>query len=438
MTKTVKKVKRRTIWTMGFAMLGDFGESQIANSMFPAIRDALGLSTSALGTITAVRRAALAISMPIWGAISDRYTRKGILMWITGVWGIWTLFTGFAQNYTQFLILTLISSIGLAAIDGPLSSLISDMFPVEERGKAFGTIKAIAYLAIAPTLMLFSSLAKQSPATGWRIAFWLFGGLSLLSALLIWLFIEEPVRGASEDALSGISEDAVAKEAAKNPFELSKIRTLFHFPTFMVILADRFLFSVPAIIIVAFSTTWFVDDLGIAPGDAIMFTLAGVMGLLLGSYIGGVVGGRQLEKPDSARRHLITGHLAQVGLAVAWLLTFGVKWSNVYVAVALLTLVAFFLEFRSVGIIKVVISRVMLPEVRSSGFGIDRTVDSVGRVIAALLIGQLADTMGIGKAAFSIGGVIVILMIAVYFLYYRFYATDAEAIQSQLATRAKS
>ena len=49
MAKTVEKVKRRTLWTMGFAMFGDFGESQIANSMFPAIRAALGLETSALG-----------------------------------------------------------------------------------------------------------------------------------------------------------------------------------------------------------------------------------------------------------------------------------------------------------------------------------------------------------------------------------------------------
>ena len=77
-TKEEAKQKRRVVGTLGFAQLGDFGEGQIANSMFPAIRDALGLNLAALGMITAVRRIVQFFVMPIWGAISDRYSNLAL------------------------------------------------------------------------------------------------------------------------------------------------------------------------------------------------------------------------------------------------------------------------------------------------------------------------------------------------------------------------
>ncbi len=432
-----KSQKKRVVATLGFAQLGDFGEGQIANSMFPAIREALGLNLAALGTITAVRRIVAFIMMPIWGAISDRYSRKGVLVWATGVWGIWTLAIGFTQSFNQFLMMVAVAGVGIAAIDGPLSSLISDLFPKEERGRAFGNIKGIAYFAIAPTLIYFKYLTDNFPDTGWRIAFWTFGILSILSGILIAIFIKEPIRGKSEDAFGGLSNEKIAKEAEKNPFSLEKARTLFERPTFIFNLIDKFFIAFPTVILFAFVTTWLVDDRNVPQGQAILFTLAALTGLVLGSFAGGQVGDRLL-KSGQPRKHLIYGHVAQVVMAISWVMLFVIDWSGGGPIFVLLMIAGFTQEFRTTGIVKVVVSRVMLPEVRGLGFSLERAVDSLGRVAAALLVGYFADQVGLTQTFIWFGAFITILLIGIYFLYYRSYENDAEVIQATLAARTQA
>ena len=149
--------------------------------MFPVIAKALSLNVGHLGTRTSFKRILGAIFTPVWGMLADRYSRKAVLVWGTGVWGLWTLLTGFVQNYQQILILAVISGIGLVALQSTPSSLTSDLFKEEERGKAFGIIRAISFVGTVAAILLFGYLARVS-VDGWRIAFWLFGGLSIISA----------------------------------------------------------------------------------------------------------------------------------------------------------------------------------------------------------------------------------------------------------------
>ncbi|MGB0384018.1 MAG: MFS transporter [Ardenticatenaceae bacterium] len=432
-----RKIKRRTIGALSFAQLGDFGEGQIINSMFPAVRDALGLNVAALGTITAVRRVVQTISMPIWGAISDRYSRKSILMWVTGIWGIWTLLVGFSQSFNQLLLLLAISSIGLAAIEAPLSSLISDLFPKEERGSAFGIIRSIAYFATVPTIIYFSILANRFPDNGWRIAFYTFGLLSVISGIVIWLFVEEPIRGQSEDALAEMSKSQLAREATKNQFSLEKIHVLFQHPTYIVNMVDRFFSGFPAIILAAFMTTWVVDDLGLPQEQAILFTLPILAGLILGGIVGGLMADRQLKK-SNVRHNLIYGHVALVVLTISWLLLYSVAWKSILPILVLLFVLGFMLEFRWTGVIKVAVSRVVLPEVRGLAFSLVQAMNSLGRVVCALLVGRFADQIGLTATLLRLGGLACVPLTVIYFLYYLSYARDAETMQNTLATRAVS
>ena len=429
------KTKKSAIAALGFAQLGDFGEQQIINSMFPAIRTALGLDIAALGTITALKRIVQVVAMPAWGAISDRFSRRGVLIWGTGVWGIWTLLIGFSQSWIQLLLLTLVAAIGVAAIDGPLSSLISDLFPKEERGRAFGIIRAIAYFAIAPTLLFFTFLTNRDAETSWRIAFWVFGSLSILTGVLVAVLVKEPVRGESEDAFSSLSTSQLKDREEANQFSAEKAKSLLQHRTYLWNLIDKFFMAFPSVIIFAFLTTWLVDDRSVPQGRAILFTLAGLVGLIVGSYAGGRVGDR-LVKTGNPRRHLIYGHIAQVAMAVTWLLLFSIYWDGAAPILILLVIAGFTQEFRVTGIVKVVVSRVLLPEVRSLGFSLERAVDSLGRVVAALLIGRIASQTSLTTAFFWMGTLITIVLVGIYFLYYATYQKDVESIQAILAERA--
>jgi predicted MFS family arabinose efflux permease len=433
---SISKAKRSAIGALGFAQLGDFGEQQIINSMFPAIRIALGLDVGALGTITALKRVVQVVAMPVWGALSDRYSRKGVLIWGTGAWGIWTVLIGFSQTYTHLLALTLVAAIGVAAIDGPLSSLVSDLFPKEERGRAFGVIRAIAYGAVVPTLIYLTFLTNSAPDLGWRIAFWSFGTLSMLTGLILAVAIKEPVRGEAEDALADLTENELEKEQQENPFTLAKTATLFQRRTYIWSLVDKFFMAFPTVILFAFLTTWLVDDRGVSQARAILFTLAGLLGLISGSVVGGRVGDRLLKAGDP-HRHLLYGQIAQVVMAVAWLMLFSVDWGGSIPVLLLLVVVGFTQEFRVTGIVKVVVSRVLLPEVRGLGFSLERAIDSLGRVVAALLIGRLASQFGLTTAFFWTGTLVSFALIGTYCLYYTSYKRDVEAIQTILSDRAR-
>src|SRR5699024_3939658 len=116
-------------------------------TLFPVIRDALGLQTSALGILTAISRFARMIFGPVWATLADRFGRKKILFIATGLWGLWTVAAGFAQNPIQLYILYSIGVIGTVASEPIVNGLIVDLYRSSERGKAFGLLRTMATVA---------------------------------------------------------------------------------------------------------------------------------------------------------------------------------------------------------------------------------------------------------------------------------------------------
>ena len=88
-----RKVKGRWggLLSMAFSFVIDSTEGGLINSLFPVIRDALGMNLSALGIFSSISRFARMIFGPIWAMLADKYGRKKVLVFITGVWGIWTI-----------------------------------------------------------------------------------------------------------------------------------------------------------------------------------------------------------------------------------------------------------------------------------------------------------------------------------------------------------
>ncbi|MGB1254061.1 MAG: MFS transporter, partial [Candidatus Promineifilaceae bacterium] len=105
----------RNLWLLAFASLIDGVEGGVLGVLFTVMRSALGLTTASLGVISATSKLVGAVAGPLWGIAGDRYSRKSILVFATGVWGIWTIAIGLSQNYTQLLILIAIAAVGSAA-----------------------------------------------------------------------------------------------------------------------------------------------------------------------------------------------------------------------------------------------------------------------------------------------------------------------------------
>ncbi len=420
------------IKVLSFAQCIDFTEAQIINTMYPSIQIAMSLADSALGYITAVKRGVETVSVFFWGMLSDKFRRKDILAASTLLAGIGSILTGFSQSFIYFFLITMIANVGACAMEGQTNSVLSDFYPVKERGKAFGILRGGAYSGLIFALIAFSLLSDHAPVLGWRIAYWGFGVLGIIASVTIWTFLDEPVRGQTEEAYVDVSLDVI-REKEENAFTVGEALRQFRVPTIMVDIVNLILMGFPKIMLVNFSVTFLVMCRGIREGQAILVMLCGLIGFIIGSIIGGIVGDR-MGRAMGEKMRLVTGHCVLAALIVMNYLFFGVNFGSLAVIMPIAFMTAFCVEFMY-SITRVVVSAVLLPEVRTVGFSIGRMADSLGSIIASLIYAFVVSKYGIAHSvlALSVGGGILAFLL--YFAYYITFSRDAQRMQAQLAER---
>jgi len=119
----------------------------------------------------------------IFGMLADRYGRRIPLMANVVYFSLIELLSGFAQTYTQFLILRALFGIGMGGEWGVGASLAMEQVPRKWRGVLSGVLQSgysIGYLLAA----VATRVVLPNPHLGWRWMFWL-GALPALLALYI-------------------------------------------------------------------------------------------------------------------------------------------------------------------------------------------------------------------------------------------------------------
>lgn len=165
--------------------------SFLADSM---IRD-LKLTDAEFGLIIGLAfvTAKIAATFPMARWI-DRGNRRIILFVCTLIWASATIGTSLVQTGLQLLMLRIL--LGVAESNTPLYfSIISDLYPKNKRAHGVGVL--FSGLALV-TLVSFTIFGPLNEAYGWRwTTFWAGMG-SLMVALLVWLTMKEPARGAMD------------------------------------------------------------------------------------------------------------------------------------------------------------------------------------------------------------------------------------------------
>lgn len=156
-----KRGRWRTMFALAFGYFIDQGEGQAMSVLFPTLQALWGLSYTQLGIIGTIRNVLQSMTAPFWGYVADKYSRKNVIVFGTGVWGIWTALIGFSQGYEQLLILRAISGIGLGCLLPATFSLISDAYPPQKRGQALGILGGIGVLGIVIGTVGLSFVASE-------------------------------------------------------------------------------------------------------------------------------------------------------------------------------------------------------------------------------------------------------------------------------------
>ena len=200
----------------------NFIDRQIMGILAPFIQKDLGLTNTELGLLIGLAFAVFytLVAIPIaW--LADRYNRVNILSIALATWSGFTALTGLANNFIQIGLARMGVGIGEAGGSPPSHSIISDLFPKEERASALGVYSMGIPLGIMAAYFVTASLMGSSEDVDWRRIFIVLGLTGVGLALIVKLVLKEPVRGAMELG--------VATEIKKPPF-IESLKELMKIP----------------------------------------------------------------------------------------------------------------------------------------------------------------------------------------------------------------
>jgi len=148
----------------------------------------MGLSKTEAGLLGSVTLLSSAAGGLLFGIVADRSGRKRALMGSVLLYSIFTGLCGLAQNLWQLGLFRILLGIGMGGEWASGAALVSETWPAEHRGKAFGFMQsswAVGYaLAAAVTAIVL-------PRWGWRAVFFV-GVLPAFFTLWVQRGVEEP------------------------------------------------------------------------------------------------------------------------------------------------------------------------------------------------------------------------------------------------------
>lgn len=426
-----KRERRRTLFALSFGYFIDQGEGQSLSVLFPTLQSIWGLSYSNLGIISTIRNLLQSLSSPFWGYLSDRISRKTVILFGTGIWGLWTVAVGFTQNFGQLLVIRAISGIGLGCLMPATFSIMSDTFPPKNRGKALGIMEATGIFGIIIATVGLGFLATPDL---WRWGFFLLGGYSVLSGLVIWFFVKEPVRGEAEPELAG---KITQSDAKKFGMTLSDVPKVLKIPTIWVAIVQGLAGSMPWVVMQSFLITWLVNERNIA-SDRATFVFAGIVfGTVFSNIIGGVIGD-WAEQVNPKYGRTIIGQVSIIsGIPLTYFLfTQTDDWSLLAIMV-LCFFTALMISWPGKGAKEPMMQGVVPPELRGTAFSITTFIESGFAAVAGVIAGSLADRIGLTESLLWTVPFPWIICAALFSLFYFTYPKDSKNLRNLMTERAK-
>jgi MFS transporter, Spinster family, sphingosine-1-phosphate transporter len=167
----------------------------VVSAVLPKIQEELALSNFVGGLLATVFLLGYFVTSPVFGALGDRFPRKGLIALGVLVWSLATLGSGFAAGAVMLVAARAFVGVGEASYAVLSPTVIDDVTPPDRKGRAL----AIFYIATPIGAALGYLVGGFVEARwGWRSAFYVAGGPGVLLALVC-LLIKEPERKVSAE-----------------------------------------------------------------------------------------------------------------------------------------------------------------------------------------------------------------------------------------------
>jgi MFS family permease len=268
------------------AYVFNFIDRQIIGVLAVPIKAELALSDRQLGLMGGIAFALFysGLAIPIaW--LADRRSRVNIIAVSVGLWSLFTAACGFAHNFWQLFLARMGVGIGEAGGVAPSYALISDFYPKERRARALAFFSLGIPIGSALGVFFGGWIASH---LDWRSAFLIVGLAGLPAALMVKLFVPEPVRGGFDTA------DGAASAPAP-PFA-DVVATLARTPSFWLLSFGAASGSILGYGLIFWLPSFFSRSFGLELAEVGWFygsivLVGGVAGTWLGGWLGDRIGG---------------------------------------------------------------------------------------------------------------------------------------------------
>ncbi|MDH3643015.1 MAG: MFS transporter [Gammaproteobacteria bacterium] len=172
----------------------NFVDRQILGVLLEPIGQEFDLPDSMLGLLSGIAFAAFyaVLGIPI-AVLADRYNRRKIIVICIAIFSVMTTLCGAAANFMQLFLARIGVGVGEAGTMPASQSILSDLYPVEERPSAMGLLAAGGNIGLMLGLLIGGWVNEWF---GWRMAFLVAAVPGILLAITIHFTVPEPARRA--------------------------------------------------------------------------------------------------------------------------------------------------------------------------------------------------------------------------------------------------
>ncbi|MGZ4032785.1 MAG: MFS transporter, partial [Tumebacillaceae bacterium] len=169
----------------------------LGNSMLipilPTMQDKIGISKFQASLVITLFSVPAGVIIPLAGFLSDRYTRKVVIIPSLLLYGGGGVVCGIAawllgNPYWLIMVGRVLQGIGAAGTAYTAMALVGDIWKGAQRAKALGIIEAANGMGkvLSPILGVLIAMLF------WYAAFFAFPIICVISAALVWFFVKEP------------------------------------------------------------------------------------------------------------------------------------------------------------------------------------------------------------------------------------------------------
>ena len=212
----------------------------------------------------------------IMGALADMYHRPRLIAAAVFLWSLCTAASGAARGFVSLAIPRMMIGVGESTLSPAAIAMLADKFPASKRGFASGFYYMGVSIGFGVSLLVAGYLG---PAIGWRMCFYLLGGIGILLSIVVLFLKEVPRRQLAKT-------DEKKASVKSQIFDLFRALRASPALSFTIIggLCVHMMFGATA-----FDQLWYVQERGYDRAQIAQATgWYGVSGGVLGNLIGGI------------------------------------------------------------------------------------------------------------------------------------------------------